>query len=174
MEKTTGALMVAMVISVMGIPNAYFAGQNSVEAALEAELARTRSEQVEFLSEMRDRFSEIAVKPGAMGDVADPASRGVTAAADPRVRPANVRPAQDVQKNLEIDPATYDSFAIGVAYERVVERLGREGTRTLSIVDQNGTVTEQFVWEWTKADGSRGKIDLSFLDGTLQDKSYKG
>ena len=77
-------------------------------------------------------------------------------------------------KDLAIDFATYDAIAVGAAYERVVERLGREGLRTLSIVDQNGTVTEQFVWEWIKADGSLGKIDLSFLDGTLEGKSYKG
>ena len=174
MEKTTGALMVAMVISVMGIPIAYFAGQRSVEAALQAELARTRSEQVEFLSEMRDQFSEVAVKQVNMGGVADPASGGATAAADQRVRPANTRAAEDARKNLAIDFATYEAIAIGAAYERVVEQLGREGSRTLSIVDQNGTVTEQFVWEWMKPDGSRGKIDLSFLDHTLRDKSYKG
>ncbi len=172
MEKTTGAVMVAMVISVMGIPIAYFAGQRSVEAALEAELARTRSEQVEFLTEMREHFPELAVKQVHMDGAADSASGDV--AAHERVEPARPRALENVRKNLAIDFATYESIAVGTAYERVVERLGREGSKTLSIVDQNGTVTEQYVWEWIKADGSLGKIDLSFLDGTLEDKAYKG
>ncbi len=170
MEKTTGALMVAMVISVMGIPIAYFAGQQSVEATLEAELSRTRSEQVEFLTEMREQLSQDALEREQVGRTAP---SGAAAAANEHVGQAN-RPAEDVPKNPEIDFATYESIAVGTAYERVVAQLGREGTRTLSIVDQNGTVTEQFVWEWIKPDGSRGKIDFSFLDGTLQDKSYKG
>ena len=173
MEKTTGALMVAMVISVMGIPIAYLAGQRSVEATLETELVRTRSEQADLLTEMREQLSEVVLKQERMGGAPGPAPAGATAAASRRVRPANP-PAADVLKDLAIDFATYDAIAVGIAYERVVERLGREGLRTLSIVDQNGTVTEQFVWEWIKADGSLGKIDLSFLDGTLQDKSYKG
>ncbi len=174
MEKTTGALMVAMVISVMGIPIAYFAGQSSVEASLAAELERARSEQVDLLSEMREQLSEVALKQERMGGAADPAPSGATADADHRVRPANPPMAEGVRKNLAIEFATYEAIAVGTAYERVVEQLGREGSRTLSIVDQNGTVTEQFVWEWIKPDGSRGKIDLSFLDRTLQDKSYRG
>ena len=173
MEKTTGALMIAMVISVMGIPIAYLAGQRSVEATLETELERTRSEQADLLSEMREQLSEVALKQERIGGAAGPAPSGATAAAHQHVRPANP-PAEEVRKDLAIDFATYEAIAIGAAYERVVERLGREGSRTLSIVDQNGTVTEQFVWEWMKPDGSRGKIDLSFLDGTLEDKSYKG
>ena len=168
MEKTTGALMVAMVISVMGIPIAYFAGQSSVEATLAAELERTRLEQVDLLSELRQQLSEVALEQERMGGAAGP-----TAAANQHDGPANP-PAEGVRENPAIDFATYEAIAVGAAYERVVEQLGREGARTLSIVDQNGTVTEQFVWDWIKPDGSRGKIDLSFLDGTLQDKSYKG
>ncbi len=174
MEKTTGALMVAMVISVMGIPIAYFVGQQSVEATLEAELSRTRSEQVEFLTEMREQLTEDALKRERIGGTGNAASPGATAAAGRRVDSA-IRPrAEDAPEILAIDFAAYDAIAVGTAYEQVVEQLGREGTRTLSIVDQNGTVTEQFIWEWIKPDGSRGKIDLSFLDGTLQDKAYKG
>ena len=78
--------------------------------------------------------------------------------------------------NPAVVGTTVDGISAAAISEikRVVERLGREGSKTLSIVDRNGTVTEQYVWEWIKADGSLGKIDLSFLDGTLEDKSYKG
>ncbi len=173
MEKTTGALMVAMVISVMGIPIAYFAGQRSVEATLAAELTHTRSEQEDLITEMRQKLTEVALRQELISTGAARGRIGAgVAAAQPRQerqRPAGVGKAVDPA----IDFAVFESLAVGASYERIVDKLGREGTRTLSIVGQDGTVTEQYVWDWIKPDGTLGKIDLSFFEGELQDKVYK-
>lgn len=164
MEKSTGALMVAMVISVMGIPIAYFAGQRSVEATLAAELTRTRSKQEDLIAEMRQKLIELELRQELIGAGA--------AAKQPfqgRQRPTGVSQAP----NPAIDFEMFETLAVGATYERIAEKLGREGTRTLSIVGQDGTVTAQYVWEWTNPDGTPGNIDLSFFDGKLQGKAYR-
>lgn len=174
MEKTTGALMVAMVISVMGIPIAYFAGQRSVEATLAAELTRTQSEQESLIAEVHQKLTEVALRLELIGAGAAQSPIGAGVAA--------TQPLQEWQRPTElskapdpvIDFAIFESLAVGATYERIVDRLGREGARTLSIVGQDGTVTEQYVWDWIKPDGTPGKIDLSFFGGKLQDKIYKG
>ena len=74
----------------------------------------------------------------------------------------------------EITFDSFDALAIDTRYEIVVKTFGREGVLKLSMVDERGVVTEQYVWEWTAADGGLGKIDLFFVDGILEDKSYKG
>lgn len=172
MDKSVAALMIAMVVSVMGIPLAYLAGQGSAQAALKEELAQSRVSQEKAIAAMQIELAEIELRQQGMGNVAAPKAAGkpLIVGTVARTGPQSDRAAPGTAIEFEI----FKGLAIGTDYEGIVKALGREGTRTLSIVDKRGAVTEQFVWDWTKADGSRGKIDLSFFGGKLQDKSYKG
>ena len=172
MEKSVAALMIAMVVSVMGIPLAYLAGQGSAQAALKEELAQSRVNQERAIAAMQVELAQIELRQEGMGNVSAPKGAG-----KPQIGGTVVRTQQQDDRTapaVAIEFTTFESLAIGTDYEQIVKTLGREGTRTLSIVDQSGAVTEQFVWDWTNADGSRGKIDLAFFGGKLQDKSYKG
>ncbi len=173
MEKSTGALMIAMVISVMGIPIAYFAGQRSVEATLAAELTRTQSEQEHLIAEMRQKLTEVTLTQELIGTRVDQGRIGAGVVSAQPLRERQPPAGAGKAPNPAIDAAMFQSLAVGAPYQEIVDRLGREGTRTLNIVGQDGTVTEQYVWNWKKPDGTPGKIDLSFFQGKLQGKSYK-
>lgn len=158
MEKSVAALMIAMVVSVMGIPLAYLAGQGSAQAALKEELERSRANQDEAIAAMKDEIAEMERRQLDAGNRSAP-----TAA------PQDDRPAPPVA----LDFAIFEQLTTGMDYKQIVKILGREGTRTLSIEDGSGVVTEQFIWDWTNPKGTRGKIDLAFLGGKLEGKSYK-
>ena len=160
MEKSVAALMIAMVVSVMGIPLAYLAGQGSAQAALKEELVRSRSNQDEAIAAMKVELAELGRRQ--LGSESTTTRAGVP-------RPQNEIPAPPAS----IDFTIFEALTIGMDYEQIAKALGREGTRTLNIVDGDGAVTEQFVWDWINSKGKRGKIDLSFFRGELQEKNYK-
>ena len=160
MEKSVAALMIAMVVSVMGIPLAYLAGQGSAQAALKEELERSRSNQDEAIATMKAELAEMERRQLGSDST-------TTRAAEPRSQNEIPAPPGAIEFTI------FEALTIGMDYEQIAKVLGRNGTRTLNIVDEDGAVTEQFVWDWINPKGKRGKIDLSFYRGKLQEKNYK-
>ncbi len=178
MEKTIASLFIAMIASVMAIPFAYFAGrtgaEHSLRASIENRLEQAQAEQDAALAALRREVAKAAlgVIPGQRGSTRSPNQK----------RPAptwSLGPAEGAETQVDgsaplVAVDSFENLDVGITYEQTVNRLGREGTRTMSMVDTSGEKTEQYHWAWLNDDGTIGKVDISFVDGRLQDKAYRG
>lgn len=178
MDKTVAALMVAMVASVMAIPLAYLAGRGNAEASLSAvveeELARSRSVQEGQFAAIRQDLAEASLEQERTANNTRQALWNAGIDVDEDLPSNGSAPTDEAAPMPEITFESFEALAVDTRYEIVVKTFGREGVLKLSMVDESGVVTQQYVWEWTAADGGLGKIDLFFVDGILEDKSYKG
>ena len=170
MDRTV-FLMIAMGLCAgMAVPAAFVAGRVGARQGLddrwESELNAIRSEHSQAIATLQREIGQAPPSPEALD-----AYNNATAPVEPTKNastPALSRGAFDAP----VAPETYDALTAGMAYERVVALLGRDGTQTLSMVDETGSLTQHFVWGWITDEGARGKLDLSFWDGRLRTKSY--
>jgi len=178
MDKTVAALMVAMVASVMAIPLAYLAGKGSAEssisAAVEDELARTRSAQEGQLAALRQELAETTLEQERASNSTREALWKAGISVEPESTDDGAGNAPVSTPVSQITFEVFDGFAIGTSYEQIAKAVGSSGELKLNIQDEDGSSTRQFAWEWTADDGTPGKMELFFVDGLLQDKSYKG
>jgi hypothetical protein len=176
MEKTLATLLVTLVVSVMGIPVAYLMGQRSAQESLHGhyreELDRTRAEQNELIASMR---SELTAQSREQART-EQATREALSNAGIRVPGPAAQPIADDETEPAAPPIPEETFAeatLGSRYEDIVARFGRDGAPVLTLADQSGTVTTQYVWDWLETDGTRGRIHMEFVDGLLSDKTFK-
>lgn len=168
--------MVAMVASVMAIPLAYIAGKGNADttlsAAVEEELIRSRAEREAELASIRQDIAEASLEQARAENNTQRAlwKAGINFDED--------TPSDDASTQGEAQSAiTFEAFEaleLDTSYQAIVKAFGREGSMKLSMEDNTGSITQQFVWKWIAADGTPGKVDLSFVNGKLSDKSYRG
>jgi hypothetical protein len=175
MEKIFTALLLTLVVSVLGIPAAYFVGWTSARESLRAEyrqeLERARSEQNDVIASLQAQVAATVTAPRRN----EPAARPEPAIAPVKTAQALVTGEVDSPEggDLPIPEETIDAAAPGMPYEDVVERFGREGEPVLTLEEGTGTVTTQYVWGWRGADGTPGRVLIEFVDGRLTDKSIE-
>jgi hypothetical protein len=174
MEKTLASLMITLVVSVMGIPIAYLVGQRSAQHALrdqyQSELERTRSEHREEIAAIRSEMLE-SIRSQARNDQATRDALTSAGIRMPKPAATEALPSEGVPPPIPVE--TFEAAALGATYDEVVRTFGREGVATLTLEDGAGQVTTQYVWDWRANDGTQGRINLEFVDGRLNDKTFK-
>jgi type II secretory pathway pseudopilin PulG len=190
MQKTIAALLITLAVSVMGIPLAYFVGQQSaasdVERRLTDERARARTEQQALIADLRDNLAPhraAAVPAMAQPAVESPPPKGSeppekpAAAPAPRTEPAEPDPsptAEIAALNLPAIPKEdFEAVTLGETYPAVARKFGRDGSPALTMEDESGSMTRQYVWEWARPEGGPGRITMRFVDGVLTEKDYR-
>lgn len=174
MEKSMTLLLLTLAVSVMSIPIAYLVGQRSGEERLqrqfEEERAHWQSEQEARLVSLRRELEEATeeYKRAAAAAEAREEANDEDAAPEGNVAEAVTAP----EPTHAISKETYASATLGMTYDEVVAAFGREGTMTFALEDEAGTVTRQYVWQWTNAEGAARRVRLSFENGRLDDKFY--
>jgi hypothetical protein len=199
MQKTFASLLVTLAVSVMGIPVAYLVGQRSaehdVERRLTEERARARAEQQALISDLRENLAPkpaVATQPAKSAPVAalpapvvgpKPAEKLAETAGPPAptVAPESAAPAdqapppaaESVAKVLPAIPREFfEAVALGATYPEIAQKFGREGVPALTMEDERGSLTRQYIWQWIGPEGKPGRVTLRFVDGSLTDKDY--
>lgn len=203
MEKIIPAVFMAMVVSVISVLIAYVAGRYIAESSLRTEFnARwdeVRTEDAKAKADLRQELLQIQTNHAAevaglhqelelARSIQPPAEtpEPVTQSVQPVEQPASVQAQQPDALLIEkpdalpteepqtpIDEEVFERIENEMSYLQVVEILGRDGILSLNLIDENGSVTQQFIWKWNAPDGSRGRIYLSFLNGSVQSKTFE-
>ena len=74
-------------------------------------------------------------------------------------------------------PVTKDAFyqlRTNMTLQDVERVLGRPGELNYRMGETDGTATESYRWLWFNADGTEGRVSVTFRNNKLQDKEYVG
>jgi hypothetical protein len=143
-----------------------------LQDSYQAELERTRIEHRDEIAAIRSELVESVREQARNGQ----ATREALLTAGIRVPDPDSTAEADSPPELVAPPIPVDAFdatAMGTTYEEVVKQFGRDGVATLTLEDGEGSITTQYVWDWQEADGTQRRINLEFVDGRLNDKTFK-